>query len=235
MTKIPSRILPFGGNYFARRERNELSQLFGEVGPDAPTLCEGWDTKDLVVHLVLREYRPDAAAGMFVKGLRPRLESVTADLEKQNFSDLVAQFHSGPPLWSPFRLVDRWMNAAENFIHHEDVRRGGGDTTPRPLAADDQMFLWRLVKIVGKAMLQGSHTPLTFQWKIHPDSHVIDTYDVVTKAPSSGTPGDDDPRGIISGDPGEILLWIYGREEAANVTLEWVGEGAEAGLRKAQM
>src|SRR5882762_622635 len=37
-------------------ERRELCDLFLELGPDAPTLCEGWTTLDLAAHLVLREH-----------------------------------------------------------------------------------------------------------------------------------------------------------------------------------
>ena len=38
------------------RERLELCDLLLELGPDAPTLCEGWTTADLAAHLVLREH-----------------------------------------------------------------------------------------------------------------------------------------------------------------------------------
>jgi uncharacterized protein (TIGR03083 family) len=38
----------------AQEERNELCDLMLETGPDAPTLCEGWTTRDLAAHLVIR-------------------------------------------------------------------------------------------------------------------------------------------------------------------------------------
>ena len=41
-----------------------MPNCFDETGPDGPTLCEGWQTRDLAAHLVLRERRPDAAAGV---------------------------------------------------------------------------------------------------------------------------------------------------------------------------
>ena len=44
----------------AKSERAALADLFVTLGPDQPTLCEGWDTKDLLVHLLVRERRPDA-------------------------------------------------------------------------------------------------------------------------------------------------------------------------------
>nr|BFE88977.1 hypothetical protein GCM10020093_115780 [Planobispora longispora] len=49
---------------YARAERAALSDLFARLGPDAPTLCEGWTTFDLAAHLVLRERRLDAAPGI---------------------------------------------------------------------------------------------------------------------------------------------------------------------------
>lgn len=51
----------------ARSERHALCDLFMEVGPDAPTLCGEWTTRDLAAHLVVRESRPDAAAGILLK------------------------------------------------------------------------------------------------------------------------------------------------------------------------
>nr|BFF25281.1 hypothetical protein GCM10025732_32460 [Glycomyces mayteni] len=38
------------------RERRDLCELLAEVGPDAPTMCEGWTALDLAAHLVLREH-----------------------------------------------------------------------------------------------------------------------------------------------------------------------------------
>ncbi len=49
---------------YSREERLALCGLLEKTGPDAPTLCEGWNTGDLAAHLVLRERRPDAAAGI---------------------------------------------------------------------------------------------------------------------------------------------------------------------------
>ena len=37
---------------FAKTERNQLGELLLEVGPEAPTLCEGWNTRDLATHLL---------------------------------------------------------------------------------------------------------------------------------------------------------------------------------------
>src|SRR5262245_9679824 len=43
---------------FYRRERAALCDLLDRVGPDRPTLCEGWTTNDLAAHLWVRESDP---------------------------------------------------------------------------------------------------------------------------------------------------------------------------------
>ena len=52
------------GSNVAQTMRRELCDALLTVGPDAPTLCEGWTTRDLATHLIVRETRPDAALGI---------------------------------------------------------------------------------------------------------------------------------------------------------------------------
>ena len=60
----------------ASRERAALADLLVELGPDAPTLCAGWDTRDLAAHLAVRERRPDATPGVAVPALAGWTERV---------------------------------------------------------------------------------------------------------------------------------------------------------------
>jgi uncharacterized protein (TIGR03085 family) len=118
----------------AARERAELVTTMRAVGPDAPTLCGDWATRDLAAHLVLRERRPDAAAGIVV----PKLAGYTARKQKElveatDWPELLEMVASGPPLYSPLRLLDPLVNTTEMFIHHEDVRRAGTEWQPRQL------------------------------------------------------------------------------------------------------
>ena len=74
----------------AQRERSALIEIMRAVGPDAPTLCEGWTTRDLAAHLVVRERRPDALPGLMFAPLA----SHTARLQEQlaastTYEDLV--------------------------------------------------------------------------------------------------------------------------------------------------
>ncbi|RQX24838.1 TIGR03085 family protein, partial [Micromonospora chalcea] len=61
---------------YARTEREALADLMLELGPDAPTVNEGWTTRDLAAHLLVRERRPDAAGGILLPPLRGYGESV---------------------------------------------------------------------------------------------------------------------------------------------------------------
>ena len=113
----------------ARRERAELADLMDALGPDAPTLCEGWTTRDLAAHLAVREGRPDAAGGILGGPLAGYAASVQESYAERPWPDLVATVRTGPPLYSPMRWADGLANLFEFAVHHEDVRRA---TPPLP-------------------------------------------------------------------------------------------------------
>jgi uncharacterized protein (TIGR03085 family) len=93
---------------FVDRERRELADLFEQVGPAAPTLCDGWDAAHLAAHLVSRERRPDALPGLGAELVVPGnpLTTWTHRLEDRlrtstSFADVVGRLRAGPPAWSP--------------------------------------------------------------------------------------------------------------------------------------
>jgi len=139
-------------NAVARAERAALADLLLEVGPTAPTLCGGWDARDLAAHIVLRERRPDAAGGILLGVLKTRMERVQAALAGQPWEQLVATLREGPPSWSPVRMpaVDAQVNTIEFFVHHEDVRRGVAGWTPRALDEATVETLWKHAATTGK-------------------------------------------------------------------------------------
>ena len=53
-------------SHLAHSERVRLCDLLIEQGESAPTLCEGWLTRDLVAHLFVREHRPAAMPGILL-------------------------------------------------------------------------------------------------------------------------------------------------------------------------
>lgn len=190
----------------AKRERLLLADLLEAAGPNAPTLCDDWSTRDLAAHVVVRERRPDAAAGVLVSALRDRMERVQTEFAAKPYEELVQMIRSGPPRLSPFSLkqVDEGANTVEFYVHSEDVRRAHADWSPRevdPVFAD---ALWsRLEKM---ARLAGRRCPVGL---------VLRRPNGQTAVAHRGT-----PVVTVTGEPGELVLFLYGRQSAARVELE---------------
>lgn len=183
----------------ARKERAALVDTMRAAGPDAPTLCEGWNTRDLAAHLVVRERRLDAAPGILV----PKLAGYTARVQEQvtastDWPELLAQVAAGPPLYSPFILLDPLVNVAEMFIHHEDVRRAGTHWEPRALDENTTSSLARQVSSFARMTLSKAPARISLAT---PQGKVLSTA-------GNGAPV------TITGDPGELLLFAAGREPA---------------------
>src|SRR5436190_18704855 len=150
---------------WARHERSELADLLAGVGPDAPTLCEGWSTRDLAAHLVLRERRPDAAAGILVKAFAGYTAKVQDELAQHSWDELVGLVRTGPPAWTPgaWEPVDKAINTVEFFVHHEDVRRAASDWEPRPTDIGLEDELWRRLRVGGRIMARRSPVGLVLR------------------------------------------------------------------------
>jgi uncharacterized protein (TIGR03085 family) len=196
----------------ARLERAALCDLFEELGPDQPTLCEGWTTRDLAAHLVTRERRPDAAVGILVKPVSGFTEQVRSAAAKRPFEELIGQLRR-PPFWTMagFGPTDRAVNTLEFFIHHEDVRRGRPGWEPRRLDPGQQAALGRGVSCTAKLGLRRLHIP------------------VLVRAPGFGevTVGEGTPQATLTGEPGELALFVSGRQRAARVDVDGPPETAE--------
>ncbi|HEY7271169.1 MAG TPA: TIGR03085 family metal-binding protein [Actinoplanes sp.] len=197
---------------YAQRERQQLADLFLEVGPDVPTLCEGWATRDLAAHLVVRERRPDAVATRLAPGLAKHADRVRSAMAARPYAEVVAMVRN-PPWWSLLSnpLTDELFNGLEFFIHHEDVRRGRPGWEPRQLDPGQQAALWRGVTFTARLGLRRLHIP------------------VLVRAPGFGevTVGDGTPRATLTGDPGELALFVSGRQRAARVEVDGPPDTAE--------
>ena len=131
---------------YSRDERLALCTALEEAGPDAPTLCAGWTTRDLAAHLVLRERRPDAAAGIPGGPLARHTAQVQRRLAQKPYPALIAMIRGGPPRLSPWAIpaLDERANTVEFFVHHEDVRRGApGWKQPREISQGLSDTLWK--------------------------------------------------------------------------------------------
>ncbi|MFD3441465.1 TIGR03085 family metal-binding protein [Streptomyces sp. NPDC058685] len=190
----------------AKRERLLLADLLEAAGPDAATLCDGWTTRDLAAHVVVRERRPDAAGGIMIPLLKSRLERVMAEFTAKPYDELIRLIRTGPPRISPYGIkqVDEAANTVEFFVHAEDVRRAQPDWTPRTLDRVFEDALWsRLEKV---ARLLGRKAPVGL---------VLRRPDGQTAVGHRGT-----PVVTVTGEPGELTVFAFGRQEAAQVELE---------------
>lgn len=191
----------------AAAERAQLCDLLLDVGPDAPTLCGDWTTRDLAAHLVIRERRPDAGPGIVSSFLQGYSERVRTDEAERPYPEIVERFRSGPPRLSPLRFdpVDTMVNTIEFFVHHEDVRRAQQPWSVRTLdpALDD-----RLAKLVsgamGRVLVRSSPVGLV----IEPPGHAG------TRLKTG------DPTVAVGGPIGEIVLFLYGRQSVAEVEFD---------------
>ncbi len=185
---------------YARSERRALADLFVEVGPDAPTLCEGWSTSDLAAHLVIRERRPDAAAGILIKPLAGYTARVQNQVKQgRTWTQLVESVRSGPP--APLRVVDEAMNTVEYFVHLEDVRRARPGWEPRALDAGLEQALWSRLKLMARSLMRRAPVGVTLT------------------APGFGTVVGkaQQPQVTLTGAPGELLLFAFGRQGSTRV------------------
>lgn len=183
----------------AQRERGQLADLMASLGPDAPTLCEGWTVRDLAAHLVTRERRPDAMPGIMVPLLAKHTAQVQAGYAAQEFDALLAQLRAGPPVYSPFWAIDGQVNLGEMFIHHEDVRRAQPGWAPRALDAKTQDSFWRMAKLIGRRSYRKSPVTVVLA---RPDG------DTATPLHRDG------PMVTLRGEPAELLMHAFGRDEA---------------------
>jgi uncharacterized protein (TIGR03085 family) len=190
---------------WSRLERQALADLFEAVGPDAPTLCTGWATRDLAAHLVLRDRRPDAAGGILFPPLAPHTERVQRGLAAKPWPELVELVRAGPPAWSPVRLppLDAAVNTVEFFVHHEDVRRAAAQWTPRTLGPDFQDALWGQLRSTARLLMRRAPVSVALR---RPDGNEV-----------TAKPGP--PSVIVSGLPSELVLFAYGRQSHATVDL----------------
>ena len=145
----------------AHEERLELAALLAHVGPDATTLCEGWATRDLAAHLVLRESHV-AAAGSKARPLSGWTLRTQRRLAHGDYGELVSRFRDGPPLYSVMRLpgVEAALSTFEHYIHHEDVRRASQSEMPRRLSAQAQRVLWQQLVIRARWYLRRPPVPV---------------------------------------------------------------------------
>ncbi len=189
----------------AQVERAQLCDLFDQVGPDAPTLCAGWDAHHLAAHLVARESSPLALVNL----VRPK--AAEAELERlvseRELGSLVEELRSGPPKLSVFGtgFTDKHGNGLEFYIHHEDVRRAGSEPGARdvPQWAEDE--IWSGLTIAVRGLMRKAPVGAALRRS--------DTGELRVAASKAHAV-------IVTGPPSELALFAFGRGSAADVTFD---------------
>ena len=187
---------------WAQSERHALCDLMDEVGPDAPTLCEGWTVAHMAAHLVVRERRLDTGPGLVMSGAPARHTArVTNRLaERGDFTSMVDRVRRGPPLF--LRFVDGAMNLVEFVVHHEDVRRAGEAWVPRTGLGDLDDLLWERMGKGAKMMCRG----------------LVDI-DLTLARPGGDTihVGKAGRPATLTGEPVELVNFLFGRRDRVEV------------------
>jgi uncharacterized protein (TIGR03085 family) len=132
----------------------------------------------------------------------------------KGYDAMLDELRAGPP--KLFRIGPMAaLNVVENWIHHEDVRRANGHA-PRPPDAEVDDILWHSLgtnALLARRRLKGAglalHTPAGRERNVK----------------------DAEPRVRVTGEPGELVLFIAGRQEAADVQIE--GEPAAVAIVRA--
>jgi uncharacterized protein (TIGR03085 family) len=208
-------------------ERTALLSTLHTLGPDAPTLCEGWTARTLAAHIVVSEQQagiPLAVSYPVWRALNARTAGALLGgisrigdrrMEKavgRGWNWLLRRLDAGPPRLFGLRLIAE-LRLVEEFVHHEDIRRANGGA-PRALdASTSERLLAGMLAISQVALFADSREGIEVRLS---DGQ---TYRV----------GDGEPRVRVSGDVGEVALWLAGRVSAADVRVD--GEIAEAALR----
>lgn len=203
-------------------QRIALCDALDAVEPTAPTLCAGWTAHHLAAHVWVRENEPVAAAGIAVGALAQR----TADRIEQvrgerSYPELIEAIRRGPVRFSPFRLpgVEAAANTLEFFVHCEDVRRGSGDTTPRPRDVALENLAWRRARTLARVSLRHSPVAVWLERDLPPGEPLR-----IGRGPDIVT---------LSGPPSELVLYLFGRREAANLVVHGEPASVAAMVRAA--
>lgn len=190
---------------FVKSERQFTVDLLSKLTPEqwqANSLCAGWTVEDVAAHLITRERNVLAGIGLVVPGLHfvhdRRIEREKAKGHKYIISKLEKY-----PWW-----MASGLNTAEFYIHNEDMLRGDlkmGRPEPNNEA---QEILWGALKGIAK-----------FRKHELADLGSITIENNKTGAVIS-VPNKNNPvNTAVSGRPSELLLYIYGRRDAAKVTI----------------
>ena len=190
-----------------RAEREALCDLFLELGPDAPTLCEGWDTIDLAGHLYVREHSLKGGVGIIVSRVSDWHDDAIARTKdasrtRRSWRRCGSARRSGRSACSTARSTCRRCSCTTRTPAVVSTRRPDRPTRSPSSRPRSWTMLHRTHRFT-TMKVKGVHLDLVNSE--HPD----DTIHC----------GHGDETVQVVGRPGEIILYLLGRTEAAHVEL----------------
>jgi uncharacterized protein (TIGR03085 family) len=188
---------------WATHERTALVDALTELGPDAPTLCEGWTTKDMAAHVYVREHRPDAALGVLPLGpLSAYTERVMAStLRVHGYDEVLRRLRTPAPLVRLTRAEEA-INTVEFFVHTEDVRRPN-KMDARDMPEEFERKIWSRLSKQARMSFRRAKVRVRLE-------------------PTVGAPVEVGKGELVTvrGKPSEILLLAFNRTNDAKVDLD---------------
>jgi uncharacterized protein (TIGR03085 family) len=192
------------------QERAALVATLRSVGSDAPTLAGGWTSADLAAHLAATEQFRGVPTFLGRRAIvrfgwrlndtfRPVMSMDLRRFRRHGFEWAVRRLER--PLPTLLRLPSiAPITAFEVFVHHEDIRRANAMPARVPAIDLTPSLRWLL----------RYQRPLLRDVRVHlelPDGRILEEG-------AGPTPV------VVSGPPGETLLWLAGRPAAVSVTPE---------------
>lgn len=192
---------------WAEKERTALITTLRSANPDGPTLCEGWNVRRLLAHLVQREQDLRGTLGDQVARDKPGQEHNLTKLtdaarSPEGYTALVDRFAEGAPPWSPMSWASEQINLVEYVVHHEDVRRAGvNPAEPRALPDSQNQSVWGQLSIFARLAFARSPVGVT----------------LAQPGGRSKTVKKGDTTVTLTGAPVELALYANGRRDVARV------------------
>jgi uncharacterized protein (TIGR03085 family) len=187
--------------------RADFAAVSRQVGPEAPTLCEGWLTGDVLLHMNLIERRWDSwvsvALGRRIDAVQRYYDQLVARERSRPWEEQVVMIERGPrsnPLRS--QSVRDMMMPREYLIHTEDIRRANGIEVA--VSADAQDVAWSRLPGLAKRMFMTSDPYGVALERPDGRRHVLKNGSSVA---------------VLRGEPLELLLHVFGRTSVTKVEL----------------
>jgi len=188
-------------------ERRRFADTLAEVGPAAPSLAGAWTAEDVAAHVVSLDRlggvptflgRTAVSRGHRLNDATGRLaEGGIRSTRRRGFAWVLDRLRAAPP-----RLLMRDgvapVGLFEVFVHHEDVRRASGRWSPRATPEGLACALPWLLR---------------YQRRILPAAVLEVHADDVRLATGTG------PTVVLSGPTPDVVLWLAGRRDVADVQL----------------